>query len=191
MSPRSDISQLLLDWNNGDKGALNRLVPLVYEELHRLAEHYIRRERPNHTLQPTALINEAYIRLIDIKKADWKNRAHFFGVAARLMREILVDYARARAAQKRGGFVNKIPLEQAGDLPGMPDVDLLALDAALRRLDEVHPLKCRIVELRFFGGLSNEEIAEVLGVSIPTVVRHWRVARAWLYSEIRGASHDS
>jgi RNA polymerase sigma factor (TIGR02999 family) len=181
MQPPEGVTQLLKDWSDGDQAALDRLMPLVYGELRRLANNYLRRERANHTLQPTALVNEAYLRLVDQKNARWQNRAQFFGVAAQLMRRILVDHARTRQAQKRGGSdqqrLSLTNVEQASD---KPEIDLLALHEALNELAEIDPQQSRIVELKFFGGLSIEETAEVLGIGHATVERDWKMARAWL-----------
>jgi RNA polymerase sigma factor (TIGR02999 family) len=182
--PPNEVTRLLVAWGDGDQSALERLAPLVYSELHRLARGYLRGERTGHTLQSTALVNEAYIRLIDWKNVRWQNRAHFFGVAAQMMRRILVDFARARGYQKRGGAALRVSLEQGMITPQERDGDLVALDDALRALAEVDARKSRVVELRFFGGLSEEEAAEVLKVSARTVRREWRAARAWLYREL-------
>lgn len=179
-----ELTQLLVAWNNGDPAALEELVPLVQAELLRLARHYMRHERAGHPLQPTALVNEAYIRLIQWQNVEWKNRAHFFGVAAQLMRRILVDFARARNYEKRGGGAALLALDEASALPIQPDADFIALDDALKSLDELDQRKSRIVELRFFGGLSVEEIAEVLKISERTVMREWSLARAWLFREL-------
>ena len=180
-----DVTQLLLDWSKGDQASLDKLLPVVYQELRRLAQHYVKQERPDHTLQATALVHEAYLKLIDTKSVAWQNRAHFFAVAAQVMRHILVDMARQRRAQKRGGG-QKVSLDEALGLPDEEGgVDLVALDEALDRLAEVDPQQSRIVELRYFGGLSVEETAEALGVSPTTVKREWRVARAWLKREIQ------
>ena len=170
---------------DGDDGALGELLPLVYAELRRLAAGYLRRERPGHTLQPTALVNEAYLRLVDQSHVHWQNRAHFLGVAAQMMRRILVDHARGQRAEKRGGEIQKLSLDENIDVSGERAADLVALDEALERLAELDPQKSRIVELRFFGGLSVEETAEVLGVSAPTVKRQWRMAKAWLYGQVQ------
>ena len=170
---------------DGDDGALGELLPLVYAELRRLAAGYLRRERPGHTLQPTALVNEAYLRLVDQTQVRWQNRAHFLGVAAQMMRRILVDHARGQRAEKRGGEIQKLSLDENIDVSGERAADLVALDEALKRLAELDPQKSRIVELRFFGGLSVEETAEVLGVSAPTVKRQWRMAKAWLYGQVQ------
>jgi RNA polymerase sigma factor (TIGR02999 family) len=181
MQKPEGITQLLVDWSNGDQKALDKLMPLVYRELRRLASNYLRRERPGHTLQPTALVNEAYLKLIDQKSARWQNRAQFFGVAAQLMRRILVDHARAHQADKRGGSdQQRLSITSAERLVQQPDVDLLALHEALEELATLDPQQERIVELRFFGGLSIEETAEVLGVGHATIERDWKMARAWL-----------
>ncbi len=187
MSTRSrhEVSKLLVEWRNGDHAALERLMPLVYEELRRLARHYMRGERVGHTLQATALVDEAYIRLIDYKKMQWQTRAHFFAVAAQLMRRILVDHARGRNYAKRGGVQQKLSLSKADRFANQPDVDLVALDDALKTLAEMNEQQSRIVELRFFGGLTIEETAEVLEISHATVERDWAVARAWLRREIQ------
>lgn len=179
-----NISHLLNEWNAGDERALDRLTPLVYEELRHQAARYLRRERPGHTLQTTALIHEAYLRLIDAKDVNWQSRAHFFAVAANVMRRILVDHARRRDAHKRGGSHIRLPLDEAVAVAGATDVDLLAIDEALDRLAVIDPQQARVVELRFFSGLSVEETAAALGVSPKTVKRDWSVARAWLRREI-------
>ena len=178
------ITQLLESWSKGDQSALDQLMPLVYDELHRLAAAYLRRERQTHTLQPTALVNEAYLKLIDQRHAQWRNRAQFYGVAAQLMRRILVDHARAHYAAKRGGPHYTVSLSQAGRFGETPDVDLLALHEALERLAEIDADQSRIVELRFFGGVTIEETGEVMGSSHATVEREWRMARAWLLREL-------
>jgi RNA polymerase sigma factor (TIGR02999 family) len=181
MKPSEGVTQLLLEWGAGDKAALDKLMPLVQAELRRLANNYLRRERVNHTLQPTALVNEAYLRLIDQKNARWQNRAQFFGVAAQLMRRILVDHARFHQAQKRGGSdQQRLSLTTAEQVIDKPNIDLLALNEALNELAEIDPQQSRIVELKFFGGLSIEETAEVVGISHATVERDWKMARAWL-----------
>jgi RNA polymerase sigma factor (TIGR02999 family) len=183
-SPTShNVSQLLADWSRGDEEALARLMPLVYEELRRLADSYLRRERRNHALQPTALVHEAFIRLTG-QELHLENRAHFFGVAAQVMRCILVDHARARATAKRGGDAQRLALEEAVDAPAPREVDLIALDDALTSLARFDPQQARIVELRYFGGLTIEEVAQVTGVSPATVKRKWNLARAWLHREI-------
>jgi RNA polymerase sigma factor (TIGR02999 family) len=179
------VSKLLLNWGQGDQGAREALIPLVYDELRRLARRYLRRERPDHTLQSAALVNEAYLRLIRQEHPQWQNRAHFFGVAAQLMRHILVDHARNRAAAKRGAGAPRLTLDPDIALPQERDVDLIALDDALNQLAALDPQQSRLVELRFFGGLSIEETSVVLGVSPATVKREWATARAWLQREMR------
>lgn len=175
------ITQLLIRWNNGDQVALEKLMPLVYGELRRLASNYLRRERQGHTLQPTALVNEAYIRLVDQRSANWQNRAQFYGIAAQLMRRILVDHVRSKHAEKRGGSEQqRLSITSAEGLSTKPDFDVLALHEALEELATIDPQQERIVELKFFGGLSIEETAEVLGVGHATVERDWKMARAWL-----------
>jgi RNA polymerase sigma factor (TIGR02999 family) len=183
-SPTHEVTRLLVAWGDGDKGALDLLMPLVHAELRRLARHYMSRERPGHTLQSTALVNEAYLRLVDQENMRWENRAHFFGIAARLMRQILVEHARGRRAAKRGGGQYRLSLTKVDRAASGPDVNLLALDEALGRLEALDSQKSRIVELRYFGGLGIEETAEVVGVSPATVKREWSMARAWLRSEI-------
>jgi RNA polymerase sigma factor (TIGR02999 family) len=178
------ITELLVAWGDGDQAALEALAPLVYEELRRLAHHYMGGERSGHILQTSALVNEAYVRLIDWKNVRWQNRAHFFGVSAQLMRRILVDYARSRGYQKRGGGIDALALDEAAPVSKERGADLVALDEALIALAELDPRQSSVVELRFFGGLSNEEAAEVLGVSTATVRRDWGFARAWLYREL-------
>jgi RNA polymerase sigma factor (TIGR02999 family) len=177
------VTQLLVAWSQGDKGALEALTPLVYEELRRLARSYMRQERPGHTLQSTALVHEAFMRLVD-QRVEWNSRAHFFGIAAQMMRRILIDHAKAQSAAKRCAGAIRIELDEGLAASPSRDVDLLALDEALERLARNDPQRSRIVELRFFGGLSNEESAEVLGVSPATVQRQWSGARAWLYHEL-------
>ena len=179
-----EITQLLLAWNQGDEQALNRLVPLVHGELHRLAHRYMAGERPGHPLQTTALINEAYLRLIDSSRVRWQNRAHFFAVSAQLMRRILVDVARARAKLKRGGDAIQVSLDEAMDMPRDPGPDLIALDDALTMLAAFDERKSKVIELRFFGGMSVEETAEVLGISPMTVMRDWGLAKVWLLREL-------
>jgi RNA polymerase sigma factor (TIGR02999 family) len=179
-----DVTQLLENWSNGDRGALERLMPLVYDELHRLARSYLRRERSDHTLQSTALVHEAYLRMVDQKNVRWQNRAHFFGVAAQYIRHILVDHARSHLAAKRGAGAAKLSLDEAIGVPEKKEVDLLALDQALEGLAALDPQQGRIVELRFFGGLSIEETAEVLHISTATVKRDWVMAKAWLYQNL-------
>ena len=181
MQPPESVTQLLVDWSQGDQAALNKLMPLVYSELRRLARNHLRRERLDHTLQPTALVNEAYLKLADQRRVRWQNRAQFFGVAAQLMRRILVDHAREHQAAKRGGAdQQRLSITSAEGLAKQPGVDLLALNEALDELATTDPQQSRIVELKFFGGLSVEEIAEVLGISHATVGRDWKMARAWL-----------
>ncbi|HXD30050.1 MAG TPA: sigma-70 family RNA polymerase sigma factor [Pyrinomonadaceae bacterium] len=175
------VTELLIDWGKGNQAALDRLMPLVYSELRRLASNYLRRERQGHTLQPTALVNEAYLKLVDQRSAKWQNRAQFFGVAAQLMRRILVDHAREHQAAKRGGAdQQRLSITSAEGLASQPPIDLLALHEALEELSTLDPQQSRIVELRFFGGLSIEETAEVLGIGHATVERDWKMARAWL-----------
>lgn len=185
MPANEAVTQLLIDWSNGDQAALDRLMPVVYDELRRLASNYLRRERAGHTLQPTALVNEAYLRLVDQRKARWQNRAQFFGVAAQLMRRILVDHARVRQAQKRGGSdQQQLSMSHAERIAAQPEVDLLALHEALNQLAAIDPQQARVVELKFFGGLTIEETAEVIGISHATVERDWTMARAWLRREL-------
>jgi RNA polymerase sigma factor (TIGR02999 family) len=175
---------LLQDWSGGDAAAAERLMPLVYEELRRLARGYLRRERADHTLQPTALVNEAYLKLVDQTRVSWQNRSHFYGIAAQVMRRILVDHARGHASEKRGGLRHRLSLDEV-DVPAEERAaELLAVDGALRKLSEVFPRKVRVVELRFFVGMSVEETAGVLGVSDKTVMREWESAKLWLYSEL-------
>ena len=185
MRSSEGITQLLVDWSNGDQAALEKLMPLVYSELRRLASNYLRRERGEHTLQPTALVNEAYLKLVNQRNAKWQNRAHFFGISAQLMRRILVDHARQHQAVKRGGSEQqRVSITSAEKLAEQPDVDLLALNEALDELARMDEQQSRIVELKFFGGLSIEEIAEVLGVGHATVERDWKFARAWLRRQL-------
>jgi RNA polymerase sigma factor (TIGR02999 family) len=179
------VTGLLREWVRGNQQALADLTPLVYEELRQLAASYLRRERQGHTLQPTALVHEAYMRLVDQSHPNWENRSHFYGIAARLMRQILVDHARRRDASKRAGI--NVPLEQAANFRKERGRDLIALDAGLTALERVDPRKCKAVELRYFGGLSMEEIAETLAVSAVTVRRDLRMAEAWLQKELQGA----
>jgi RNA polymerase sigma factor (TIGR02999 family) len=181
---QKQISQLLLDWSDGDKAALDALIPLVYEELRRLAKYYMRRERQGHTLQTSALVNEAYTRLLDYKKMRWQDRAHFFAVAAQAMRRILVEHARSHARQKRGGGAIKVSLDEVAMMADNQAAEMMALDAALTSLAAFDPRKSQIVELRYFGGLSIEETAEVLGISVVTVKRDWSTAKLWLHREI-------
>lgn len=184
-SASHDVTRLLQDWRNGNQQALEQLTPLVYGELRRLAARFLRREREGHTLNATALINEAYLQLIGQQPSDWQNRAHFIGVAAHLMRNILVDHARAHAAAKRGKGEPALPLDEAVNVSGQTAPDVLALDEALKDLAKHDPRKCRIVELRYFGGLSMDEIAEVTGLSVATLRRDLRMAEAWLGRQIQ------
>ena len=183
VSPK-EVTRMLQAWSNGDSAALERLIPHIYDELYRLARGYMNRELPGHPLQVTALVNEAYLRLIDARQVQWQNRAHFFAISAKLMRRILVDLARQRDYQKRGGAMQQVALDEALHIGQQRDEDLVALDDALRALAEVDPRKERVIELRFFGGLSVEETAEVLQVSPDTVMRDWRLARVWLLREL-------
>ena len=183
-SSPQEITRLLVAWGDGDRSALEELTPLVHSELHRLAHHYMGRERPGHTLQTSALVNEAYVRLIDWKNVRWQNRAHFFAVSAQLMRRILVDFARDRQYLKRGGGALRVTLGEAEALPVERGADLVALDEALDALAEADQRKAQVVEMRFFGGLSVEEVAEVLKVSKETVMRDWRLAKVWLLREL-------
>jgi RNA polymerase sigma-70 factor (ECF subfamily) len=179
------ITRLLELWNQGDPQAIEELMPIVYDELHRLARRYISDERPGHTLQTTALVNEAYLRLVDAAPS-WEGRTHFFGVCAQLMRRILVDWARSRQAQKRGNDAPKLELDDALVAAAQPGTDLVAIDDALNALAHIDPRKSRVVELRFFGGLSVKETAEVLHISSETVLRDWKLAKSWLRRELRG-----
>lgn len=179
-----EISELLVAWSGGDESALERLMPLVYDELHRLAHHYMGGERAGHTLQTTALVNEAYLRLVSWRDARWQNRAHFFGVSAQMMRRILVDFARDKKYLRRGGAVLQVSLSAAASFVDARGADLVALDEALSALAEVDGRKARVVEMRFFGGLSVKEVAEVLNVSEETVIRDWRLAKVWLLREL-------
>ena len=183
---RGAATQLLIAWSGGDERARERMLPLVYDELRRLAASYLRQERPGHTLQPTALVHEAYVRLIDQRQVDWTNRAQFIGLAAVMMRRILVNHARDRMADKRGGGAEHVPLTIVGEGASAPDVNLLDLHDALDRLAELDSRKSQIVELKFFGGLSMDEIAETLHVSRATIERDWKFARAWLYRAVSG-----
>ena len=180
-----EVTQLLQRWRNGDKAALDKLTPLVYDELHRLAHQYISRERPGHTLQTTALVNEAYVRLVEQKDVKWENRAHFFAVSAQVMRHILVDYARQHSSEKRGGFFQQVTLGDDLVVSRERSAELIALDEAMQALDEIHPRRGKVVELRYFGGLNNTEAAAVLKVSEATIERDWRFAKAWLYRELQ------
>jgi RNA polymerase sigma factor (TIGR02999 family) len=184
-----DINMLLRAWSGGDQSALKGLTPIIYRDLRRLAHHYMRRERPGHSLQTTALVNEAYMRLVDYERMQWQSRAHFFAVSGQLMRRILVEYAR-RHNLKRGAGVHHISLDEAAVVGGDQNADLVALDDALSTLAELDPRKVQVVEMRFFGGLSVEETAEVLQVSPVTVRRDWSTARLWLYRELAGGQRD-
>jgi RNA polymerase sigma factor (TIGR02999 family) len=179
-----DVTQLLIEWSNGDRAALDKLVPVVDRELRRLAHHYMSRERADHTLQTTALVNEAFVRLVNRKSIQWQNRAHFFGIAAQLMRTILVDHARSHACAKRGGGAGNLELDEALAVSQQKASEVIALDDALNQLALIDPQQSRIVELRFFGGLTVEEAAEVLHISPATIKREWSSAKAWLYREL-------
>jgi RNA polymerase sigma-70 factor, ECF subfamily len=179
-----ELTALLVAWSDGDASALERLAPLVYQELHRLARHYMTQERPGHTLQATALVNEAYLRLIDVNRMRWQNRAHFFAVSAQMMRRILVEFARRRHRYKRGGDPLKVSLDDALAIPVTQEPDLVKLDGALTRLSAIDPRMSQVVELRFFGGLTVEETAEVLKVSPETVMRDWKTSKVWLLKEV-------
>jgi RNA polymerase sigma factor (TIGR02999 family) len=179
------ITQMLIELTEGNKEVVNQILPHIYDELRKLASSYLRRERSNHTLQPTALVHEAYMKLIDQNRVQWQNRAHFFGIAAQVMRRILMDHARKHTADKRGGEFEKLPIEEEILIVSQDkSSELLALDEALEELSKIDPDKAKIVELRYFGGLSIEETAEVMGVSVPTINRHWKMAKAWLYSQV-------
>jgi RNA polymerase sigma factor (TIGR02999 family) len=188
--PPLGVTQLLKAWGNGEQQALDQLIPLVYSELHRLAHRYMGRERSAHLLQPTALVHEAYERLVNLKDVSWQNRAHFFGVSAQLMRRILVDYARSRRYDKRGGEWRQVPLNEAVAVFRDRRTDIVALDDALHTLAGIDPRKSSVVEMRFFGGLSIKEVAEVLKVSEETVLRDWRLARVWLLRELGKGTTD-
>ncbi|HEY3093136.1 MAG TPA: sigma-70 family RNA polymerase sigma factor [Vicinamibacterales bacterium] len=179
------VTQLLIDWSNGDENALRQLIPLVHEELRRVARRHMAHERAEHTLQATALVNEAYMRLVDVRQVKWQNRAHFFAMSARLMRRILVDFARSRRYQKRGGGAQQVSLQESMVVSPEPGPDLVRLDEALTALAAVDERKAQVVEMRFFGGLSVEETAEALHVSRDTVIRDWKVAKAWLLRELK------
>jgi len=185
MDVPKNVTQLLVAWSGGDQAALDALTPLVHHELHRLAARYIAGERPGHILQPTALVNEAYLRLVEWKDVQWQNRAHFFAMAARIMRRVLVDVARTRGRAKRGHGQIHVSLSEAAHVAAGPAVDLVALDDALQTLETLDPRQSQVVSLRFFGGHSLEEAAHVLGVSVGTVRRDWSLARAWLFHELR------
>jgi RNA polymerase sigma factor (TIGR02999 family) len=190
MSATHNVTQLLVAWSQGDRAALEALTPLVHDELHRIAARHMAGERSGHVLQATALVNEAYIRLVEWKNVQWQNRAHFFGIAAQLMRKILVDFARTRKRAKRGGGDLHLSLSEARDVVAdAPDADLVAVDDALTELEALSPRQSRVVELRFFGGLTLEETAHVLDVSVGTVRRDWSLARAWLFRQLDRKSH--
>jgi RNA polymerase sigma-70 factor, ECF subfamily len=189
-SPSGAVTQWLLDWGRSDKKGLDQMLPVVYEELHRMAAHYLSQEATGHTLQPTALVHEAYLRLVDQRRVDWRNRAQFLGLAASMMRRILVNHARDRVARKRGGNHERVSLSLVESPSGRPDVELIALEDALQKLAGLDQRKGRVVELKFFGGLTIDEIAEVLGISAATVEREWAFARAWLYDAIEGAGAE-
>ena len=184
--PPDEVTRLLVAWRDGQPGALDRLIPLVYDELRRQARWQLRRERFDHTLQPTALVHEAFLRLAGQSQAQWQNRRQFFAVASRVMRRVLVDQARARAASKRGDGLTRVALDDAVATGASPDVDVLALDQALDRLEQLDPRQARVVELRYFGGMSAAEAAEAVGLSLATVNRDWAMARAWLFRELGG-----
>jgi len=187
-APSHEVTQWLLEWSNGNRAALDKLMPLVDRELHRLAHHYLRQENPGHTLQTTALVNEAYLKLVDQRKVHWKNRAHFFALSAHFMRRILVDHARKRQYGKRGGGAQKISFDEAMAVSPERGSDLIALDDALDKLAAIDARKSKIVEMRFFGGLTVEETAEALNISAVTVMREWRMAKAWLYNSLNNES---
>ena len=190
--PDGTVTKLLIDWGNGDVGALDRLMPLVYAELHRAADNYMAGERSEHTLQTTALINEVYLRLGEFQHVDWQNRAQFFGICAQLMRRILVDFARSHRSQKRGGGIPALQLDEALIVSREQGADLVALDEALNELAEKDSRKSRVVELRFFAGLTTKETAHVLQVSVETVMRDWRLAKAWLWRQLeQQKSHET
>jgi len=189
-APPEGITQLLRAWGDGDQQALEKLTPLVYNELHRVAHRYMADERAGHTLQTTALVNEVYLRLVDVRGVSWQNRAHFFAICARTMRRILIDFARSRQYQKRGGEAVSVTLDDALGVSSQPAVDFVALDDAMKGLGKLEPRKSQVVELRFFGGLSVEETAEVLKISPDTVMRDWKFVRAWLARELSGEKPD-
>lgn len=183
-----EITQLLAEWSDGNQSALDELYPLVYDELHRLARRYMSREREGHTLQTTALINEAYVRLVDQRNVHWANRSHFFAISAQIMRRILIDHARRHAYAKRGGGAQQVSLDEAAIVTRTAGAELLRLDEALKSLAEMDPRRSQVVELRYFGGLNNEEIAGVLNISENTVTRDWNMARAWLHQQLSESS---
>lgn len=181
---QTQITQLLLDWSEGDRDALERMTPLVYGELHRLAHHYMNRERAGHTLQTSALVNEAFLRLVDQRNVKWNNRAHFFAISAQMMRRILVDHARSHLYAKRGAGAVHVSLDHAGLVSNDPSAEVTALDEALTKLEKIDPQQARVVELRFFGGLTIKETAEAMAISVDMVKREWSMAKAWLYREM-------
>lgn len=183
-----DVTQLLVNWSKGDKSALDQMTPILYDELRRLARHFLAAERPDHTLQPTALVHEAYIRLVDQRSVDWRNRAQFLGLAASMMRRILINHAQAHNAAKRQGSADLIALDEAMGAVAQPKLDLLSLNRSLDELTRLDPQQARVVELRYFGGLSIEETAEVIGVSPATVKREWATARLWLLQQMEGGA---
>lgn len=186
-SDRSQITQMLLDWSGGNQAALERLTPMVYDELHRLAHRYMNRERAGHTLQTSALVNEAFVRLVDQKNVQWNNRAHFFAIAAQMMRRILVDYARSHLYAKRGAGAIHVSLDHAQLVSNEATAEVTALDEALKKLESIDPQQARVVELKFFGGLTIQETAEAMRISVDMVKREWSTARAWLYREMTGS----
>lgn len=190
MSGKNDITQLLLAWHEGDRGALDDLMPIVYDELRKIAASYMRRQSPGHSLQTTALVNEAYLRLIDSRRVNWQNRTHFFAISAQLMRRVLVDFARSKNALKRGGAGVRVTFDEAMQVPAKKGTDVAALDSALNELAKLSRRQSQIVELRYFGGLTEEEIGEMLGLSSRTVRRDWSVARAWLFRRLSEGTSD-
>ena len=188
VSSSRDVTGLLQAWGRGDEAALHKLMPLVYDNLRAAARHRMARERPGHTLQTTALIHETYLRLVDARQIQWQNRAHFFAICAKLMRRILIEFARSRGQQKRGGAAAHVNFDEALLVTSQPDFNLVALDNALHRLEEVDARKSKVVELRFFGGLSVKETAEVMKVSVDTVMRDWKLAKVWLLRELSGGT---
>jgi len=186
--PEHEITQLLAEWRDGNQAALDDLYPLVYDELHRLARRYMSRERKGHTLQTTALINEAYVRLVDQREVQWANRSHFFAISAQIMRRILIDHARRYAYAKRGGGARQVSLDETATVALGDLSEFLRLDEALKSLAELDPRRSQVVELKYFGGLNNDEIAGVLKISKNTVIRDWNMARAWLYSQLSGSA---
>jgi RNA polymerase sigma-70 factor (ECF subfamily) len=187
---KSDLTQLLKAWGGGDDAALDQLTPLVYDELHRMAQHCMARENPGHTLQTSALVNEAYLRLVDIQQVNWQNRAHFFAISARMMRRILTDFARSRNYQKRGGDVKHVSFDEALVMSRQAGAEVIAIDEALTEFARIDARKSQVVELRFFGGLTVEETAEVLKISPETVMRDWKFAKAWLLRALSGEKGD-